>query len=805
MPSQKILYTENVNCTKGNEKSLSLDGLKQMIDIKKDVGLYEVIDINTNEWDHPYFEIDLEKENFPDDFNKYYKNDFLLKEFYEEVGNKFDKCNNSTVSTAHTDKKISYHIIFPNVIVDLNQLKAFKDKNTKLFDKLHLDKSVYRTYGKFRIVGTAKYIVKKNGDIKQSPILKPVGKYDLSKHLITYLSGEEKKIDLGIPVVKNKKIKKQTIKIKKNNNTDNIDMQYTKNDTDLKIIRKLIGVLADYRADDYELWYKVGFCLKNIHIDLFDDWLNFSKRSEKYDENACIDIWNNAKVGEEYLGEGSLHRWAQEDNFEKYLNAMFDENEKLFEIMDGSFDESDVANVLHYLYKKIVKYEVGIKSKVWYYFENHRWHNNGELFLQSKIKVDVNYYYRKLLSNYVLKNTEGQFDSIITKINSVCKMLRKSSGIKGIISNAMDLFMIEPKNFSDKMDENRDLIGFNNGVYDLKNKIFRDGNPDDLVSYSVGYDYNTNVNEDIRNNVLKFFTDIFQDEDDIVYTKNLLSYCLAGHRFREKFNIWIGRTRNGKGTLIELLKTAMGQYIYEIDADLLCDPKNNSTGANSALANSKGKRILVASEPKHNQRLQADKIKAYAGGDKINTRHLYGDAFEFVPQFQIIIQTNTEPDVAGLDEAYSKRVEMTDFPFTFVDDPKQDHEKKRSNELKENFKREDYGMELIRLLLENYKYKDNFATSKNSIKRTQEYLGEINVVQGFITENYVITDNKMDMIGNSALYNQFKLTNNNVSNREFKNYLGQMGIYSIPNCGKQYYRCLKEKEPENMFNVDEAE
>ena len=802
MSSKQILYTENVYCKKGHENSLSLDGLKQMTNYKKDVGLYEIIDIKKNKWVHPFFDIDLEKKDFPDDFNKYYKNDFLLKEFYEEVGVNFDKCNNSTISTAHTDGKISYHIIFPNVIIDFNQLIAFKDKNTKLFDKLHLDRGVYRTYGKFRIVGTAKCIVEKNGNIKQSPILKPVGKYDLSKHLITYLSGEENKIDLGISVIKNKKIKIQKIKIKNNNNTDNIDMGETKKNTDLKIIRKLIGVLADYRADDYNMWYKVGFCLKNIHIDLFDDWLNFSKRSKKYDENACIDIWNNAKVGEEYLGEGSLHRWGQEDNLDKYRDVIFNDDTELFKIMTEDISEADVANVLHHLYKDIVKYEVGTKSKGWYYFENHRWHNTGEYFLQSKIKTDIHHYYRKLDSYYNVKNDKEQFDKILKQIRIMCMNLKDFRGMKGVINNAMDLFMVEPKNFSDKMDENRDLIGFNNGVYYLKNKIFRDGNPDDFVSYSVGYDYNTNVKEDIRDNVLKFFNDIFKDEDDIVYTKNLLSYCLAGHRFREKFNIWIGRTRNGKGTLIELLKTAMGQYIYEIDADLLCDPKNNSTGANSALASSKGKRILVASEPKHNQRLQADKIKAYAGGDKINTRHLYGDAFEFVPQFQIIIQTNTEPDVAGLDEAYSKRVEMTDFPFTFVDDPKQEHEKKRSNELKENFKREDYGMELIRLLLENYKYKDNFATSANSIKRTQEYLGEINVVQGFITENYDITDNKMDMVGNRDLFNLFKLTNNNVSEREFGIYVSQMGIYFSKYCGKKYYRCLKEKETENLFEAE---
>jgi phage/plasmid-associated DNA primase len=54
----------------------------------------------------------------------------------------------------------------------------------------------------------------------------------------------------------------------------------------------------------------------------------------------------------------------------------------------------------------------------------------------------------------------------------------------------------QPKNkneynprFMDLLDNNKNLIGFENGVYDLVQSRFRHGQSDDYVSKSVGYNY----------------------------------------------------------------------------------------------------------------------------------------------------------------------------------------------------------------------------------------------------------------------------------------------------------------------------
>jgi hypothetical protein len=115
---------------------------------------------------------------------------------------------------------------------------------------------------------------------------------------------------------------KQIMK-RKVNDTCDIKSQYTQSvmsRADQDVIEELVDLLDLERADSYEKWIRVGWCLHNIDVALLSKWIDFSKKSSKYREGECEKLWVSMK--DEGLGIGSLHRWAKEDSPNGYITVM---------------------------------------------------------------------------------------------------------------------------------------------------------------------------------------------------------------------------------------------------------------------------------------------------------------------------------------------------------------------------------------------------------------------------------------------------------------------------------------------------
>ena len=52
------------------------------------------------------------------------------------------------------------------------------------------------------------------------------------------------------------------------------------------------------------------------------------------------------------------------------------------------------------------------------------------------------------------------------------------------------------------------------------------------------------------------------------------------------------------------------------------------------------------------------------GGDRISCRPLYGNLFEYVPEFNLWLATNDLPTISGMDEAIWRRIRVIEFPIT---------------------------------------------------------------------------------------------------------------------------------------------
>jgi hypothetical protein len=85
---------------------------------------------------------------------------------------------------------------------------------------------------------------------------------------------------------------------------------------DIEKARTLVELLKESRANDYHDWIRVGWALHNIDISLLSEWIEFSRKSDKYKEGECEDVWMTMR--DRGLTISSLVYWAKEDNPEEY-------------------------------------------------------------------------------------------------------------------------------------------------------------------------------------------------------------------------------------------------------------------------------------------------------------------------------------------------------------------------------------------------------------------------------------------------------------------------------------------------------
>ena len=160
------------------------------------------------------------------------------------------------------------------------------------------------------------------------------------------------------------------------------------------------------------------------------------------------------------------------------------------------------------------------------------------------------------------------------------------------------MFYIEK--FEEELDKKLNLIGFENGVYDLDENEFREGYPEDNISYTTGIYYQDYEDDEEEIMAVKLFMEQvlpIKSVRDYMYT--LLSSFLHGRVKEQKFHIWTGCGGNGKSKLIELFRMAFGEYCCT--AVSLITQKRNRAESASIVGTNKLKICLFQNQKVMNQ------------------------------------------------------------------------------------------------------------------------------------------------------------------------------------------------------------
>ena len=209
----------------------------------------------------------------------------------------------------------------------------------------------------------------------------------------------------------------------------------------------------------------------------------------------------------------------------------------------------------------------------------------------------------------------------------------------------------------EELDRDPWLINCQNGTLDLRTGKLKDHDPADRITKIVPMDYDPDAPAP---RFKRFLKEALVDDAVIKFVKRYSGYTLTGITRERLLAILYGFGKNGKTTLVELLHEVLGDYARNTDVETLLIKKYQGVGNDVAAL--KGARFVSAAEVEKGRRLAESKVKQLTGRDTVTARFLFGENFDFKPEFKLWLSTNNKPVIQGTDDAIWDRIRL--IPFT---------------------------------------------------------------------------------------------------------------------------------------------
>ena len=213
----------------------------------------------------------------------------------------------------------------------------------------------------------------------------------------------------------------------------------------------------------------------------------------------------------------------------------------------------------------------------------------------------------------------------------------------------------------DQWDADDFLLGTPAGTVDLRTGELRPAKRSDYITKQTAV-----APEDATPHTwLKFLSDVFPNDPEMVtFIQRLLGYSLTGSTKEQKFFMFLGTGRNGKGTLLNTFQNIIGDYAKGIPTTTLLESRNPQHA--QSLARLQGARFVRGAELPVGQVWNESLVKTMTGGDVITANHMRQNSFDFVPKFTLIVDGNTKPRIRTTDAAMKARMTLVPFDASFI-------------------------------------------------------------------------------------------------------------------------------------------
>ena len=509
-------------------------------------------------------------------------------------------------------------------------------------------------------------------------------------------------------------------------------------EVDAEHVKQVLALLKDTRWDDRGLWVKYGLALWNFGgAGLKDAWKDRSKTYAKYDEQAAEATW--ASFGKRAfsgtpISFGTICQHAKEDDAAGFARVQAERarhavaNSIAFALKTNGSHVA-LAKVVHAVLGSAYKATSASKSRAWFHFDGTRWkkHDDGQLMRDITDKVQPVFDERAKqveaqIAAAAAAEDKERLEKLRAKYAKLANLLLDSTYRASVIREYAPL--VQETGFEAKLDNNVNLLGFEDGVFDLAAGVFRPGQPDDYLTKSVGYCYPAEW-QGHQADIEQFLSMILPNAEVRDYLLNLLAQKLSGACVKRVcIHTGLGGD-NGKTTLFELVLQAMGEYGYKAKIQMFTGKRQDAGRADPDSAMLRGIRFLFGEEPDEGARLNIGLLKDLSGGGAFSFRLLFSnDVVSTIPQFMMHFACNKMPEIDGSDGGGRNRLNKIDYSSKFVDEASEVDEARHWYQkdicIKEKFPA--WAPDLMRMLLQRYKHGFVPPVPKSVQASTSSYL-----------------------------------------------------------------------------------
>jgi len=361
-----------------------------------------------------------------------------------------------------------------------------------------------------------------------------------------------------------------------------------------------------------------------------------------------------------------------------------------------------------------------------------------------------------------------------------------SSYVKKEFRNeVMEQIEIETGIEREQLNENKYLINFKNGMYDIESNELVEHDPKyhSTMRIPVRYDPSAECP-----NIDKFLSEVVSEEDAVTLTE-YLGYCLIPVVNLQRALMVFGHAGNGKSIFMNLARQMIGKpNVSSIPLQKLAGDKFAVSGLFGMLAN------ICPDIPAH--KLKTDDVfKLIVGADDdINAEKKFMDQFQFTNYARLLFSANILPEPAGDahdNEAFYRRWMFIAFPNSF--EGKQDV--KLFEKLTTESEKSGYLNKLLKALKTILK-NGRFKYQKTAAENEAIYLANMLSIDNFLEEHVesvygTLRDPENYTIEKEIMYERYKswCEENGAIPKKYKTF----NTILIQEKGFKYKRFGKEK------------